>query len=128
MTLPDNGGFGFPDWLPLSINEIGLRFPDPFNDLLPPPDGDETPPSLTAKFALNALTNFEILFSGGVVGSDGFWPITFEVDDATVNVDLLFDYAKQIADVVLSDELLSNGHRPSQMMYPDPNDRKRRSV
>ncbi|MGE3781069.1 MAG: hypothetical protein AB7F89_28025, partial [Pirellulaceae bacterium] len=97
LTLPENSGFGLPDWLPLNIQEIGLRFPDAFGDLLPNGGGQGD----LAKFAFDALTNFSIVFSGGLQGTDGGWPITFEVDDAEVNVDLLAQYARAIVEEAL---------------------------
>ena len=125
FSLPEEGGFGFPDWLPISIREIGLRFPDVFGDLLPS-GGPLTDDSGNAvdwiKSGFDTLTNFNLLFSGGLQGSPSGWPITFELEDTEVSVVLLRRYAEKIIEAVADNLQLRNGLTPAQFLVNDPAD------
>lgn len=89
--LNGGGGFGLPDWFPVTISEIGLRFPNSFGDMIPSAGTVEE----TAAFALDALTNFVVIFSGGVQDSE-LLPINFQLENVEVDINLLRQYAELI--------------------------------
>ena len=68
VTVPGDEQLGLPDFLPLRIDEIGIRFPN--IDLAHlPPGGVE----------LTDLADFALRFSGGIEANDQ-WPISASVD------------------------------------------------
>ena len=92
MQVPPDFKFGLPDWLPLSVTELGVRFPEnTLGDSLPFGSGEDTPPAVgdletIARASLDQLSNFDLLFSGGLVSSEGGWPLQGQVEDVSVDV------------------------------------------
>ena len=110
LQVPDDFNFGMPDWLPLSVTEIGLRFPDTFGDLLPFGDdesdeGGDGGFETIAKAGLDILSNFSLLFSGGLESTEGGWPLQGLVEDVVVNIDSLASCAEHVASQVDLDGL-----------------------
>ncbi len=85
LQVPPDFSFGMPAWLPLTVSEIGLRFPDTLGDLLPSGDSDDTDELLSA--GIDVLTNFSLLFSGGLDSVEGGWPLRGVVEDVEVDLD-----------------------------------------
>jgi hypothetical protein len=74
ITVPDATHFGLPDWLPLRVDEVGIRFPDV--DLANiPPEG----------LPMEDLANFAVRFSGGLEATEA-WPIAAAVDGLEVDL------------------------------------------
>ncbi|MCC7075839.1 MAG: hypothetical protein IT198_01810 [Acidimicrobiia bacterium] len=74
LDVPDDERFGLPDWLPLRIDDFGIRFPDV--DLANiPAEG----------IPLTDLVGFVITFSGGLEATDK-WPISAAVDGLEVDL------------------------------------------
>ena len=75
ITVPPGFGFGLPDWLPLRVDEVGIRFPDvDFENI---PDGG---------LQIADLAAFAIRFSGGIEAVPGIWPISAAVDGLEVDL------------------------------------------
>ena len=74
ITVPDATHFGLPDWLPLRVDEVGIRFPDVDLDNIPP-EG----------LPIDDLANFAIRFSGGLEATAA-WPIAAAVDGLEVDL------------------------------------------
>lgn len=98
VSVPDDFTFGFPDWLPLKISEIGLRFPQTFGDLVPTGDLDSGDPGQLAGFALDALTNVSVIFSGGMESRENGWPIRGLVENMEVDLSALTGCADHLWD------------------------------
>ncbi|MFN8104270.1 MAG: Calx-beta domain-containing protein [Acidimicrobiia bacterium] len=74
LDVPDDEHFGLPDWLPLRIDDFGIRFPNvDLTDI--PPEG----------IPLTDLAGFVITFSGGIEANDT-WPISASVDGLEVDL------------------------------------------
>lgn len=76
VTVPDGERFGLPDYVPLGIDEVGIRFPN-----LPsvvPPGG----------VPLAEAGAFAVRFSGGIIATER-WPISATVDGLEVDLGLL---------------------------------------
>ncbi|MCA9263516.1 MAG: hypothetical protein KDA60_06685, partial [Planctomycetales bacterium] len=85
--------FGLPDWFPVVISELGVRF-DGFAD----DDGDGQPDTFDVKASevlenpigtfkrLADPANFSFLVSGGLQASDSGWPVTGRVKDLVIDV------------------------------------------
>jgi hypothetical protein len=74
ITVPDATHFGLPDWLPLRVDEVGIRFPDVDLDNIPP-EG----------LPIDDLADFAIRFSGGLEATAA-WPIAATVDGLEVDL------------------------------------------
>ncbi|KAA0232210.1 MAG: hypothetical protein EDR02_18355, partial [Actinobacteria bacterium] len=74
IAVPDSEQFGLPDWLPLRVDEVGIRFPDvDFGNI---PEGG---------LAITDLGAFAIRFSGGLEANET-WPISAAVDGLEVDL------------------------------------------
>ncbi len=96
VSIPEDFKFGFPDWLPLELTEIGLRFPETFGDLLP--TGGVGNVGQAAGFALDALTNFSLVVSGGVNSQEDGWPIRGLVENLEIDIHALRQCAEYVWD------------------------------
>ncbi|MCZ7628884.1 MAG: hypothetical protein M5U19_07375 [Microthrixaceae bacterium] len=74
IHVPDGERFGLPDWLPLRVDEVGIRFPDVDLGNIPP----EGVP-------VEDLADFALRFSGGLEVTDA-WPIAAAVDGLEVDL------------------------------------------
>ncbi|MCE7882617.1 MAG: hypothetical protein DYH08_01925 [Actinobacteria bacterium ATB1] len=74
ISVPDDERFGLPDWLPVRIDEIGIRFPNVDLGNIPP-EGTE----------ITDLADFAIRFSGGIEANET-WPISAAVDGLEVDL------------------------------------------
>jgi hypothetical protein len=94
--------FGLPDWVPLTINRVALRFNgiDADGDGQPDDlDGDGQPDaydiSLGGGFSQFAPLinpeNFTLLISGGLTGVPDFWPIEAQVERLAIDLGILAD-------------------------------------
>jgi hypothetical protein len=71
---PADERFGLPDFLPLVVDEVGIRFPNVDVDALPP-----------GGLTLDDLSNFVLRLSGGLAATDT-WPIAASVDGLEVDL------------------------------------------
>ncbi|MEO2030957.1 MAG: hypothetical protein ABGZ35_02615, partial [Planctomycetaceae bacterium] len=84
ITIPEGFKFGLPDWLPIDVTKVGLRFhkSDVIGKIF----------EETREISLQDLTDVSLIFSGGLQGSDGTWPITAKVENIEVDIAELGDF------------------------------------
>jgi hypothetical protein len=92
VEFPDGFKFGLPDWFPVTVSKVGIRFTDTFGDVNPPSEnGSGDGGSDAVGFALDAIDNFRLIVSGGLEKSEGGWPIQGLVENMEVDIGLLRD-------------------------------------
>ncbi len=80
IDVPDDERFGLPDWLPLRVDEVGIRFPNVDLENIPP-EG----------LPITDLADFAIRFSGGIEANET-WPISAAVDGLEVDLGKLVNF------------------------------------
>ncbi len=99
ISLPTGAGFGLPDWLPIQIRKVGLRFPS-LGDGLDVIDGQIGKAFVAGP---DLLSDVELIFSGGINGGAlDKLPIKGEVENARVNLATLKEYAQWLVDSTLA--------------------------
>ena len=91
ITIPQGEGFGLPDWVPLTVREIGLKF-------------NQSPTSivggiLAGSTQVSDLADVTLIFSGGLQGNE-FFPITAQGERMEIDFGRLLAYKQAIADNV----------------------------
>ncbi len=76
FSVPNGEKFGLPDFIPLRVDELGLRLP------IDIAEGD---------VLTDLLGQLQISFSGGLAGTDDF-PITATVDNLVIDIGRLIDF------------------------------------
>ncbi len=99
----DASAVGLPDWLPLAIRKIGLRFNGPSGDDDVNVDGNSDDLGLTVDGGVRQFAplldpaNFSLLVSGGLQSSDDAWPIEAQVERLAVDLGKLADLVASAA-------------------------------
>jgi hypothetical protein len=83
VTIPPNFKFGLPKWLPVQVRKVGMKFHHTVEELV---DNEAS-----GRFEITDLADFSIIFSGGLQGVEGGWPITAQFESIEVDVGKLKD-------------------------------------